>query len=184
MKRIIYLLVFALVAALCSGCEGAYKSKNEQTELEVSKQPVESAPAVFIPESITKEPITATEVGITKEAFVLFQQKLAEVDISFAYEECFGMEKAGNVLAERKPVHCEAEFGLIVDGKVDVDALYASVVAQSAPYREEAAHYMYSVIENEKELMQILEFVAEAVDFYCKSATPENVGELDCILKI
>lgn len=175
------LILLVLATVLCSGCSGTHKEKSTSVEVVYETQPEETTPAVSI--SVTEEPISNTEVYITEEALAGFQQTLADIDIAFAYEECFGIETMEALLVERLPVHNESEYSMIVDGKVDVEALYTSVVSQSETFREESAHYMYTLIENKTELMQILTYVAEAVDLYCESVEAANIGELDCILR-
>ena len=175
------LIMIVLTAVICGGCRDAHKEKSTSVEVVYETQPQETPTAVSI--SVTEEPISNTEVYITEEAIVEFRKTLADIDIAFAYEECFGIETMEALLEERLPVHKESEYGMIVDSKVDVEALYTSVVSQSEMFREESAHYMYTLIENKAELMQILTYVAEAVDLYCESAEAANIGELDCILR-
>ncbi len=176
------LVMIMLTTVICSGCSGdAHKEKNTSFEVVYEKQPEDKLPAVSI--SVSEEPITNTEIYITEDALARFQQVLSETDVTFAYEECFGITGTEALLEERTPVHDEPKYGMIVDGKVDVEALYASVVSQSETFREESAHYMYTLIEEREELIQILTYVAGAVNVYCENAEATSIGELDCILK-
>lgn len=132
--------------------------------------------------TVTTEAITATPITLLDADFNNFQTNLNSIDIEFSYEEYFGINEAAALNNDRQHTHSAPESGIIVDGQIDIDALYESVVSQSAQFRSDTGHYMYTVIENKSELMQILQHVVDSINPKIEDSTSEQLGELDCIL--
>lgn len=180
------LSVALMLGALTSCGVKKNNSNNQKADYAVTETTDESDYVMNIDKSSimgakVADHLEETNIGYSSNTD--FIDYLSQYKVSYEYEELFNYEEASNYFQnERDTVVTHKYSGFIKDGKVDEEALFQSVVANSPIFRQNGKHYMYTLIEDTKELKRIISYVAEAINADLGEKTDKELAELDCVL--
>ena len=130
------------------------------------------------------ENVGHTDISYGAGAYNDFNNYIDSIVVDYLNDEMFNYEEAHDYYANH-PQNLSithSQGGIIVNGRIDEEALLAVVKANSPVFKREANHYMYQDITSDEEYRIIIHFVAESLNDDLPYKTPEELAELDCIL--
>lgn len=134
-------------------------------------------------DEVVVDTIEVTPVSLSQENYKYFSDFLKSYEVDFPYSEMFNYDEATAYFnSPREKVTSHKYSGFIVNGKVDEAKLLESVKKNNPIFREEGRHYMYTMIEDDNALKEIISYVATSLNDGIRYKTEEEIAELDCVL--